>query len=322
MNFATSFGLLLLGLFVLPVLVSGCLPNERNGVPWYQASRDPTGLAPDPAATLEAVVQVYAARAVSWRGVFAVHTWIAVKPTGAPRYTRYEVLGFGVANGAPAVRVDRMGPDNYWFGARPQIILDRRGPGVDAMIEDVRAAVARYPYPHEYRAWPGPNSNTFTAYIARQLPELGLDLPSNAVGKDFLPGGALFATTPSGSGFQVSLYGLAGVLLAVDEGFELNVLGLNIGIDATVPALKLPAIGRVGCSSTPRLRLVSPLPARTRARHRRGGCLRSGGLEGGFLAPASPFRHHDTDHRRRPTVARARKIERSYTGSCDEGRIG
>lgn len=66
------------------------------------------------------------------------------------------------------------------------------------------------------------------------------------MGKDFLPGGALFAATPSGSGFQVSLYGLAGVVLAVDEGFELNVLGLNIGIDATVPALKLPAIGRVG----------------------------------------------------------------------------
>ena len=51
---------------------------------------------------------------------------------------------------------------------------------------------------------------------------------------------------PSGSGFQVSLYGLAGVLLAVDEGFEVNVLGLNIGVDAAVPALKLPAIGRVG----------------------------------------------------------------------------
>ena len=102
------------------------------------------------------------------------------------------------------------------------------------------------PTPHEYRAWPGPNSNTFTAYIARQAPELGLDLPSNAVGKDFLPGGALFATAPSGSGFQVSLYGLAGVLLAVDEGFELNLLGLSIGLDATVPALKLPAIGRVG----------------------------------------------------------------------------
>jgi Protein of unknown function (DUF3750) len=246
MNFAISFGFLLFGLFLVPVLVSGCLPTGRDGEPWYEARRDPTGLAPDPATTPEAVVQVYAARAVSWRGVFAVHTWIAVKPTGARHYTRYEVLGFGVANGAPAVRIDRMGPDNYWFGARPQIICDRRGPAVDEIIDKIRAAVARYPYPQEYRAWPGPNSNTFTAYIARQVPELGLDLPSNAVGKDFLPEGALLAAAPSGSGFQVSLYGLAGILLAIDEGFELNLLGLNIGVDAAVPALKLPAIGRLG----------------------------------------------------------------------------
>jgi hypothetical protein len=139
-----------------------------------------------------------------------------------------------------------MGPDNYWFGARPQIVLDRRGAGVDAMIDKVRTAVATYPYPHEYRAWPGPNSNTFTAYIARQVPELGLGLPSNAMGKDFLPGGALFAVAPSGSGYQMSLYGLAGVLIAADEGFELNLLGLTIGLDVTAPALKLPAIGRLG----------------------------------------------------------------------------
>ena len=239
-------GLFLLGLFVLPVLISCCLPDPRGGVPWYEARRDPTGLAPNPVTTQEAVIQVYAARAVSWRGIFAVHTWIVVKPTGADRYTRYEVLGFGVADGAPTVRIDRMGPDNYWFGARPQIVFEKRGANVDEMIDRIRAAVASYPYPHEYRAWPGPNSNTFTAYVARQVPGLGLSLPSNAVGKDFLSGGAVFAAAPSGSGFQVSLYGAMGLLLAVKEGLELNVLGLDLGVDALAPALKLPAIGRVG----------------------------------------------------------------------------
>ena len=238
--------LFLLGLFVVPVLVSACLPDPRGGVPWHQARRDATGLSPDPAETQEAVIQVFAAPAVSWRGAFAVHTWIAIKPTGAERYTRYEVVGFGVANGAPAVRIDRMGPDNYWFGARPRIVLDRRGADVDELIERVRAAAASYPYPHAYRAWPGPNSNTFTAYIARQVPELGLQLPSNAVGKDFLPGGGVFAAAPSGSGFQVSIYGLAGILVAADEGFEVNLLGLSLGLDAVRPALKLPAIGRLG----------------------------------------------------------------------------
>ena len=76
------------------------------------------------------------------------------------------------------------------------------------LIERVHAAIASYPYPNSYRAWPGPNSNTFMAYIARQIPELGIHLPSTAVGKDFLPGAGFFAAAPSGSGFQVSLYGL------------------------------------------------------------------------------------------------------------------
>ena len=218
-----------LGLYLVPVLVSFCLPDPRGGVPWHQARRDPTGLSPDPAATQEAVIQVFAAPAVAWRGLFSVHTWIAVKPTGEPRFTRYEVLGFGVANGAPAVRIDRMGPDNYWFEARPQILLDRRGAGIDEMIAQVRAAVASYPYPNTYRPWPGPNSNTFLAHIARQVPELGIHLSSNAVGKDFLPGGGLFAAAPSGSGFQLSLYGLFGILLAAREGLEVNLLGLSLG---------------------------------------------------------------------------------------------
>ena len=172
-------------------------------VPWYQARRDPTGLAPGPATTPEAVIQVYAARAVKWRGLFAVHSWIVVKPSRAPRYTRYEVLGFGVKRGAPALRIDRTGPDNYWFGASPQLLLDRRGPACDGLIERIREAVACYPYPHAYRAWPGPNSNTFTAHVARAVPELGLALPAHAIGKDFLPGRGVCARAPSGTGFQL-----------------------------------------------------------------------------------------------------------------------
>jgi hypothetical protein len=235
-----------LAVFVFPILVSACVFGRPNGIPWYEARRDASGLAPDPATTPEAVIQVYAARAVAWRGIFSVHTWIAVKPSGAARFTRYEVIGFGVSEGAPAVRIDRAGPDNYWFGALPEMILDRRGPEVDALIERVRAAAASYPYPHTYRAWPGPNSNTFTAYVGRAVPQLRLDLPSNAVGKDFLPGGSIFASAPSGTGYQASLLGVAGVLAALDEGIELNLLGLNFGFDFRSPAVKLPGIGRLG----------------------------------------------------------------------------
>jgi hypothetical protein len=243
--------LAILSVLLLPIIVSACMLSRDGSIPWYKASREPTGIAPDPAATHEAVVQVYAARAVAWRGVVAVHTWFALKPTGAPKFSRYEVIGFGVADGAPAVRVDRTGPDNYWFGEKPQLLLDRRGPGVDALIDKLRAAIAAYPYPHEYRAWPGPNSNTFTAFVARQVPELGLALPSIAVGKDYLPDGALVASAPSGTGWQISFFGIAGLLLARTEGIEINLLGLNLGVDFAAPALLLPAIGRVGTARSP-----------------------------------------------------------------------
>jgi uncharacterized protein DUF3750 len=236
--------LILLLLIIVPLAIS-CAAIDRDGVPWYQARRDPTGLAPDPAATPAAVVQVYAARAAAWRGAFGVHTWIAVKRSGTPRFTRYEVIGWGLNEHTQAVRRDRTGPDNYWFGAKPELILDRRGDGVDAMIEKVRAAVKSYPYPDFYRLWPGPNSNTFMAHIGREVPELGLTLPGNAVGKDYLPGGALLARTPSGTGYQLSLFGLAGLMLAENEGVELNLLGLTFGVGFNRPAVKLPGVGNV-----------------------------------------------------------------------------
>ncbi len=201
---------------------------------------------PDPSTTREAVLQVYAARARGWKGVVGVHTWIAVKPSGAASYTRYEVMGWGVDRGGPAVRVNRVGPDNYWFGSRPDLLADLRGEGVDALIAKVETAVREYPYPSSYRTWPGPNSNTFTAYIARAVPELRLHLPPTAIGKDYLPGGAPAGPSPSGTGFQLSLLGLAGLLVGWEEGIELNLLGLTFGVDVKDPALKLPGLGRLG----------------------------------------------------------------------------
>jgi hypothetical protein len=241
--------LLLAALFTLPLGVSAA--SLRDGdVPWFMRRQDSSNQAPDPAATPEAVLQVYAARAVGWRGVFAVHTWIAVKPTGASRYTRYEVIGFGVQNGLPAIRVDRMGPDNYWFGARPTLLLERRGAGVDELIGQVREAIKSYPWPDSYTTWPGPNSNTFTAWIARQVPELRLSLPSTAIGKDYL-GLVPVARAASGTGVQLSLLGVAGATLALDEGVEVNVLGLVIGLDLKAPAILLPGLGRVGVPRPP-----------------------------------------------------------------------
>jgi hypothetical protein len=213
---------------------------------WRTATHRPTGLAPDPASHREAVVQVYAARTFGWRGAFAVHTWLAAKPAAADRYTRYEVIGWHAQSGRSVVSVtDFRAPDAEWFGAEPRLLRDLRGADADAVIGKLAPAIASYPHADRYRAWPGPNSNTFVAHLGRAIPELRLTLPSTAIGKDYLPPGEIFARTPSGTGYQASLGGLLGVTVGGDEGLELNVLGLVAGIDLADPALKLPGVGRV-----------------------------------------------------------------------------
>jgi len=210
-------------------------------------SSAPDCLAPDPAATPEAVVQVYGARCSGWLGYFGIHTWIAVKPAGARAYTIYEVIDWRLRGSGSAVAIRRRAPDARWGGNAPAVLASKRGHGADALIERIDRAAREYPYAGEYAAWPGPNSNTFTAHIARAVPELGLDLPPTAIGKDFL-GGRLYAAAPSGGGFQLSLLGLLGVLASGVEGFEVNVLGLAFGIDPFSPALRLPLVGRFGAA--------------------------------------------------------------------------
>ncbi len=213
---------------------------------WRTASRESIGTAPDPATTAEAVVQVYAARAWSWRGALGVHSWISVKPTNATQYTVYEVIGWRARRGMSAVSIGHRPPDGRWFGAEPDLLADYRGDSVDGMIDAIDAAAKTYPHAHEYRVWPGPNSNTFIAHVVREVPELKVDLPPTAIGKDYLPNGGFLAKAPSGTGYQLSLFGLFGVLVGVEEGLEVNLLGLTFGIDAKDPALKLPGVGRVG----------------------------------------------------------------------------
>jgi hypothetical protein len=240
--------LFLILLVALPVytVLSGEAPQGRD---FRTADRSSAGIAPRPETTTEAVVQVYAARALNWRGIFGVHTWIATKPVNATEYTIHQVIGWRVYRGLPAVFSAPGIPDARWFGNEPSLLVDLRGEPAAKAIPKILAAIDSYPYPNEYTLWPGPNSNTFVAYIGRLVPELRMDLPSTAIGKDYPVNGSFVAHTPSGTGYQVSMLGVLGVSMAREEGFELNLLGLNFGIDFLKPALKLPFIGRLGVDS-------------------------------------------------------------------------
>jgi hypothetical protein len=233
-------------MFVASLAISYGIRTAEGALHWNEARRDSSWQAPDPKVEFDPVVQVYAGRAWGWRGAFGVHTWIVTKRRGAEYYLRHEVIGWGVRHGSDAVRVARGVPDAFWFGSKPKILADFRGAEVEALIDQIEAAGKRYPYNDRYTVWPGPNSNTFTAFVAREVPALRVDLPPTAVGKDYLVGWNSVARSPSGTGFQLSLGGLVGVMLALEEGLEVNLLGLIFGLDINPPALKLPGIGRIG----------------------------------------------------------------------------
>lgn len=233
------------------VLVAGLVLGPVLFVGISDAQTDPTvtggrwgasGQAPDPRTTPEAVVQIYAARTVGLKGAFGVHPWVVIKPEGAPTYARYDVVGWGVRTGARSIRVNMRPPDANWAGRRPNLLVEHRGATAARMIPRILQAIEDYPYPDTYAVWPGPNSNTFVAWIARQVPELGLEMPALSVGKDFLPG-SIAAMAPSGTGVQFNLFGLLGMTFAMREGVELNVLGLTLGVDPESVGVKLPVVG-------------------------------------------------------------------------------
>jgi hypothetical protein len=101
-----------LSLVLVAIFLSGCTKTD-----WRTASRESAGIAPNPEEVKDAVIEFYAADAFSWRGWFAVHTWVEVKPQNAMEYTVYEIVGWRI----PALsQYNTAKPDRYWYGAKPE----------------------------------------------------------------------------------------------------------------------------------------------------------------------------------------------------------
>jgi hypothetical protein len=228
------------------IVVIALLTTFSGAIDRQGTDRRSVGLAPDPAHNPQAIVQVYAARTYHLHGMVAVHSWISVKDKNAPIYTNYQVLGFRLKRVGTAIDIQDDFPDRRWYGAMPELLTQIEGEKAERAIAKIKEAVANYEYGDVYRAWPGPNSNTFISSIIRQVPELGVELPPHAIGKDWIRGGRSFAFSETGTGFQFSLYGLLGMTVGLGEGIEMNVLGLTFGVDFYRPAVKLPFIGRLG----------------------------------------------------------------------------
>jgi hypothetical protein len=240
--------IILLFMLLAPISISatkyflGDIFGNRS-IGWQAADRSSAGILPAPADHPAALVRIFAARTVRWRGIFAVHSWIVVKEANAPRYTRYDYTAWG-----EPIRVNGFAADGRWFGDVPETIAAADGKAAEGMIAKIRAAVEGYQWRAygDYRAWPGPNSNTFVAAVMASVPELQAALPPTAIGKDFPYDGGAFGPTPSGTGVRITLGGYFGLTIGWVEGVEINVLGAVFGIDLRRPAIKLPGLGRIG----------------------------------------------------------------------------
>jgi len=232
-----------LALFLFPLAIHAALYATRDRpVSYRDADWSSVGMLPLASADQEARLLILTGRTGRWKGIFSVHSWVVFKPEGATSWSRYDVVGWG-----QPVRMNGWAPDSRWFGDTPRVLADVRGAQATALIPKVKAAIVDYRYGNfgDYRIWPGPNSNTFVATVLRAVPELGITLPPNAVGKDFRPL-PYAGPTDSGTGIEASLWGLLGVKTGWIEGVELNVLGLVAGLDIRHPAVKLPGFGRLG----------------------------------------------------------------------------
>ena len=108
----------LLLLLVVPIGASATKYwlGDRS-VNWQVADRTSAGILPAPSAHPDAMVRVFAARTVRWRGIFAVHCWIVVKEANAAHYTRYDYTAWG-----EPIRVNGFAADGRWFGEVPETI--------------------------------------------------------------------------------------------------------------------------------------------------------------------------------------------------------
>ena len=241
-----TFMAVIFALFLVPILVRTLFyvvsDDPRS---WRDADWSSTGILPPAAKSSPARVIVFTGTAGAWTGIFSVHSWLVLKHANEAGWHRYDVVGWG-----EPVRLNNWPVDGRWYGNKPVILADISGPDAERLIPRIENVVMTYDYARagDYRIWPGPNSNSFIAAVLRAVPELGVALPPNAVGRDFRYG-FYAGRTDSGTGIEISLFGLAGIKIGWVEGLEVNVLGLVAGLDLSHPGLKVPGFGRIGVDS-------------------------------------------------------------------------
>jgi hypothetical protein len=186
----------------------------------------------------EPVVQLVRARLPMPLKVIAVHYWFNAYDAHARRWERWELWqeqGVGPSSWGHVHR-DLMGPWDDVGGGEPLLEAEWVGDEASRLVATLHRP-EDYPDRATYRAWPGPNSNTYVAWVLRES-GVSADLDALGIGKDWrgwVGGGA--TTTGTGLHFETPLVGLK---IGLVEGVEVHVLALTFGFALLRPTLKTP----------------------------------------------------------------------------------
>lgn len=248
-KFAKRLLLAIAVIYLLPALASaGLWAMKDHPRGWNAARWSSSGMLPPASSDGQAAIYVFSAMTGGFKGSVASHAWVVLKKPGATAYDRYDKVGWGTP-----IRHNGYAADAYWYSNMPRQVVAIHGAAAEKLIPKIEKAITDYPYgkPGGYRIYPGPNSNTFVAHVLRSVPELGVVLPPDAVGRDYLPDGAFYHIADDWKDASVSLGGLFGVSAGARSGFEVNFLGLVAGIDFGRPGIKIPGLGYFGVAGIP-----------------------------------------------------------------------
>jgi hypothetical protein len=170
-----------------------------------------------------------------WYTRFADHAWVDLRAAG--RWHRLEWNAHLDDIHVHKLDRDAAAADVRW-GMQVQVLASYSGDDARRMAPVILKLAPTFPHRSEYRAWPGPNSNTFVDWLAREVSGLRVELPPTAVGKDYATW-ARVGLSPTRTGVELETMFL-GAQVGLHEGVEVHFLGLTAGVGFWPPQLKLP----------------------------------------------------------------------------------
>jgi hypothetical protein len=191
----------------------------------------------------EPVAQLGYSRLPTALGLVAVHYHILTFDPAEGQWHRWELWQYADQGGTSwgHVHRDLIAPEEGVGGGPPHTEREWRGDEARAILAALNRS-ATYPHRGEYLAWPGPNSNTYPAWVLREA-GVSADLDPRAVGRDY-HGRAGVGRTTTATGFAAESP-LLGGKVGLEDGAELHFLGFTVGVAAWPPATKTP-FGRFG----------------------------------------------------------------------------